>query len=203
MGLDVAQRKKRAAKAVAKQARPGAKLTREELRDVEWLQARERDELLRECLAAIPKGLYCQLAGRQQKVVDEQARRHQLPLLGPDVDMFAAVEAFHDFLAKPAIAQASDGDEDLFTERLRGQIAHLRTKSRLLDLEIEKKQDTLVSRDELRELLASWEQRLRAFGQLLGRRYGREAQQSLNDFLAREANAAEAPTARTKKGTAK
>ena len=131
-------------------------------------------------------------------MVDEQARRHQLPILGAEVDLFAVIKSVHDRLAR--YSHSPDGDEDLVSERMRGQIAHLRTKSRLLDLEIERKQDTLVGRDELRALLTWWEQRLRAFGALLGRRYGREAQQALNDFLA---TSAVDPNRSNKKGVAK
>src|SRR3990167_816588 len=199
MALDSAGRKKRAAAAVAKQAR-GEKLSREQVCDRDWLQARGRDAQLRESLAAVPKGLYCQLAARQQKGIDEHGRRHQLPLLGSEVDLFAAIKAFHDLLARHSRALLSAGEGDLFSERLRGQIDHLRTKRRLLDLEIEQKQDTLVSRDELRELLTWWQQRLRAFGELLGRRYGREAQQALNDFLYRTGEDPNLPAESKKRG---
>ena len=172
---------------MAKQAR-GDKLSRDELRDAQWLQARNRETELRELLAAVPKGLYCQLAGRQQKVVDEQARRYQLPLTGSEVDLFSAIKAVHDFLARNAELLGSGGEEDLVTERMRGQVEHLRTKKKLLDLEIEQRQNTLVGRDELGEVLVWWEQQLRAFGELLGRKYGREAQQLTNDFLRRAAD---------------
>lgn len=181
MGLDSTSRKKRAEKALAKQAAGKAKLTREELRDIEWLQSQQRDEILLAALAALPKGLYCQLAGRQQKVVDEHARRHQLPLIGDTVDLFRAVKSLHDLLSEHGdrIVEQTNLAKQLVEE----EIAHRRAKRRIQELEYEKKADSLVSRVELNQKLAAWSQKLRAFGEFLGREYGRDAQLQLNDLL--------------------
>lgn len=173
--------------------KPVLETSRTPTREQQRCQARESRRLqeaaLESGLRALPKGKYCQLAGRQQKVIDEQGRRHQLPVLGPTVDLFDAVKRLHDILAKHSDVLA-DGEQDLYSEKIRGQIEHLRTRKQLLDLEIAQRQDTLVERAELEQLLNWWTIRLKALGELLGRRYGREAQQTLNDFLTRAAEEA-------------
>lgn len=198
--MDVAARKKRAEKALAKQAAGKSKLSRDELRDIDWLEDRQRQEIVRDALAALPKGLYCQLAGRQQKVIDEQGRRHQLPVLGPTVDLFDAVRKLHDILTEHGDRIA--GDDSIQSELNRETLAHQRTKRRLLELEYEQKQDTIVGRDELAAIMAWWKHRLLAFGELLGRKHGADAQKDLNDLL-RKAEAELENSDRTIKGVSK
>ena len=48
----------------------------------------------------LPKRDYCELAGRQPKVVNEQADRYKLPLRGRELDLAHVLRAFHDLLAE-------------------------------------------------------------------------------------------------------
>lgn len=179
MGADRTELAKRAA---AKRAK-GERLTRDEERAITWWQAKQRDEILDAGLRAIPKGMYCSLAQRQQKVVDEQARRYGLPLLGPTVDLFAAIAALHDLISRNADALKSDGQPNLAAEKLSEQIRNLRTRRRLILSELKRRKDEFIPRTELRGRLQWLAQQLRRIGESLGRRFGRDAQAAVNEFL--------------------
>lgn len=183
MALDHAQREKRAAAALAKQA-AGKKLSREETRDCEWLSAIRRREAVRETLRALPKGWYCELAGRQQKVVDETARRYGLPLTGDKVDLYAAVRALHDLVAENSSVLTAEGGANWAQEKLVQQTETLRVKRRLAEVELQLRQSELIEVADLRQRTAWLSDRLRKFATQLGRRHGREAQQMANDFFA-------------------
>lgn len=77
----------------------GQKLSRDESRAIERAKRVQLDRTLRESLHACPKKLYVELSNRQHKVIDEQAARYGLPLLGPRVDLFDLIRKFHDLLA--------------------------------------------------------------------------------------------------------
>lgn len=69
--------------------------------------AQERDFHLKNC----PKSVYLGMAGRQAKVIIEQATRYGLPLGGSTIDIGAVVRSFHDHLAKYAqVFQAHHAD---------------------------------------------------------------------------------------------
>lgn len=78
----------------------GQKLSRDESRAIERAKREQLDRTLREALRACPKKLYVELSGRQHKILDDQAARYSLPLLGPAVDLFALLHKFHDLLAE-------------------------------------------------------------------------------------------------------
>lgn len=167
------------------------KLSREQERSIIRTEKSVRKESLEELLRAVPKGLYCQLAGRQQKVVDEHARRHQLPLLGPTVDMFRLIVAMHDILSEfgMVIHEQQGAQKALLEEK----VAHLRTKRRKEELEIEQKQDKYMPRDEWAAILDWWLQLLRRASETFGRKYGPAAHQDFNDLLRKAAQEVDSP----------
>lgn len=162
----------------------GKRLSREEKRDLAWWEKHQREQLQAEILRALPKGVYCQLAGRQQKVIDEQARQYGLPLIGRELDLGAAIKALHDLVARNAANIRPEGGPNLGETKLSEQVKTQRLRRRLIALEIEVKRDAYIKREELRKRLEWWAEQLRIFGGQLGRKFGREAQQLFNDFLA-------------------
>lgn len=94
-------------------------------REVSALKKFEREQLDRygpQYLAAMPKGDYAQLSGRQPKQLIEAADRYGLPYRPNEktVDVGRVLRWFHDFLAANA-GLLSGGDED-------DQILHLASK---------------------------------------------------------------------------
>ncbi|MGB7325949.1 MAG: hypothetical protein WBD31_13825 [Rubripirellula sp.] len=189
-------RTERALLAAVKKHR-GGKLSQSESRDLAWWEKTHRESIIADALIAIPKGLYCQLAGRQHKVVDDAAERFGLPIGGATVDLFDAIEALHQLIADnsrsiiPVNAGDDDGDSgDEVVYKLK--LAELREKVRKLEVTNERQMISLthdrgdsIDRQELRRLLQVLIVKLRAFGQQLRRASnGQEAQQACNEFLA-------------------
>jgi hypothetical protein len=189
--MDDKQRMELARSAAGKKAR-GQKLSREESRALDWAGRRQREQMADETLRALPKGLYCRLAGRQQKVVDEQASRYGLPLLGATVDLYSVVKAYHDFLAANAARLSDNTDVDLQRVKLQAEIEVLERRVKLLDADIADRKGRLISRAELVDRLEAFSGRLRGLGDRLLRQFGNDALAMLNEFLSGEASAAEA-----------
>jgi hypothetical protein len=164
----------------------GGKLTRAELATVErWRRAefeRQRDAFLR----ALPKGVYCALAGRQHKVVDEFGGRYDIPIDGPTVDLFAAVNALHSRVSELAAAArpALEGDEsDLLREKLKQEIGKLQRQSASLQIDLDTHMQKLLARVDVQNGLEWLAGQLRALGSRLYREAGPTAQDAVNDFL--------------------
>lgn len=82
------------------------------------------------------------MAGRQVKVVNEQADRYGLPIGGATVDLQAFVRAVHDFLAAHARKLATTDEDDTFAywkkegvkaKAERDRLAYEREKGLLID----------------------------------------------------------------------
>lgn len=178
-----ASRIPKARAAAAKRAR-GEKLTRDETRALEWYEQHTRQEILAAGLRALPKGVYCELAGRQQKVVDDVGRRYGIPTTGATVDLFAVVKAFHDLIAKHATVLSAEGGADWAQEKLKQQIETLKARRQLLESDLERRREELIARVDLRRRAQWIAGRLRTLSEQLGRRHGRDAQRLANDFFA-------------------
>lgn len=179
-----AAEKARAAKALDK---PRADWTRSEARAVDKArriaEAQARDELLR----ALPKALYCELAGRQQKVVDGQARTYKLPaLLGRSVNLFEAIDQLHELIAHNRGHLAPRG------ESLQAELADEERRAKLLGLQLENEKRTLALRNrrrelvdvaELGELLGRLVDRLRTLGARLEAKFGPDGPRLLGQLL--------------------
>lgn len=61
------------------------------------------EELRRQLVRNIPQKLLIEMSGRQNKQINEQARRYKLPFGGPTIDLFDFFPAFFDFLAANAL----------------------------------------------------------------------------------------------------
>ncbi len=137
-------------------------------------------------LRTLPKGVYCELAGRQQKVVDEFGVRYDVPLIGPSVDLFAVVQTLHSRVSELAAAarpyQDAD-DAELHREKLRQEIKKLERQSEQLNIQIKTQLAELVRREDVREKLGWLSGKLQSLGARLHRIAGDEGQKALNEFL--------------------
>lgn len=84
--------------AAARKRQAGQKLTRDEDRALRRVQRYQEETDRWKHYAAVPKDHYVRLSGRQHKIVDEQARRYGLPLLGETIDLATVLVRFHDLL---------------------------------------------------------------------------------------------------------
>jgi hypothetical protein len=145
---------------------------------------------LQASLRAVPKGIYCELSGRQHKVVSDCQARYGLPVLGETVDLFVVVRWFHDLLAKRGdwlVIESAD-IEALEKEKLRLQTEKLRIEAERLKISLLGDQKRTIERDEVREKLGWLVTELRQCGVLIGRaNTGRDGQAILNDLLDRMA----------------
>lgn len=178
----------------------GKKLTQTQARDLAWYEKLAQDKLTHDYVMAVPKGVFCAMAGRQQKVIDEQADRYDLPIDGPTVDLYEAVKAYHDLITanarviRPAddaeLAENGDLDLDeaqhhqLQTEKLRQEVVKLRQSNERLAIQVTRDRGDSIDRRELRDMLTWLSTRLEGLGQQLrSSANGTEAQKTLNEFL--------------------
>jgi hypothetical protein len=133
----------------------------------------------------LPKGIYCKLSGRQQKVVDEQAVRYGLAIDGSKIDLYQVLKKFHDILAEwgPTINELQGAEGSLRTEKLRREIELLERRSKSIELDIKNKQDEFIDRNTLRVRMEWLANKLRTVSERLGKRFGAEAQVLLNHAL--------------------
>lgn len=189
---DSAARLIRAHEATLKQLR-GKKLSQSESRDAKWLADEIARKSIDEFLEAVPKGVYCRLASRQHKLIDDAARVYNLPIGGSTINLQAAITALHQLIADNAqriFAEEEDGSLD--REKLRAQIAKLRTENARLEIRLGHDTENSIDRGEMRQRLVWLSAQLRTLGDTLGRRFGKDAQQAINEFLTRLADQLEA-----------
>lgn len=178
-----------ARKVAALQARvkqlQGVKLTRQQLRDVEWLTNLERRAAIEAWQAAVPKGEYCQLSGRQHKLVDDAARNYDLPLDRATINLSEALKALHDLVADNAHRLRRDlsGDRnDLEEQKLRQQIIGLELDAEKKQIELQFTRGDAIPKVAVNESLVALSAKLRTLGQTLGR-INPDARRALNEFL--------------------
>jgi hypothetical protein len=185
----------------AKKSEAGKPLTREQMRAAAAAERQERERITEIVLRELPKGAYCRLAGRQQKVIDEAASRYGLPLLGPTVNLFEAVKTFHDMVARYGQRMLEKRDEDLETEKLRAEIQVLKHRRRLMDAQLREKRNQWIPRRELREMMTWLAAQIHRFGERLKRDHGNGAADALNELLQTLAvaveNSKDAPTSKS------
>jgi hypothetical protein len=144
---------------------------------------RERDKLLRE----LPKGLYCSLAGKQQRTIDDQARRYKLgSLLGRTVNLYEVIAELHQLVAHNKGHLAALGetmDADLATEERRAKLTELQTRNAKNKLEYDQLSGRLLDRKELEHLFGWLANELRGLGSQLEAKYGPPAAELLGRRL--------------------
>lgn len=151
-----------------------------ESRALDKWNAEEDERRGRRWLASLPKKKYCELVGRQHKVVNEQATRFGIPLNGPTVNALEVFQWVHDFFAKhkhtlPAIIHG-DPEGNTPSDRLKlEQIEVYRRRVKLLENRIRVDDETLLPRVEIHELLAQLAKILRGAGERLHKQFGPQA----------------------------
>lgn len=178
-----------ARKVAALQARikhlQGVTLTRQQLRDVQWLDNLERRTAIEQWIAAVPKGEYCSLSGRQHKLVDDAARNYGLPLDRATINLRDALTALHDLVAANAhrLRNDLDGDrDDLEEQKLRQQIIGLEHDNERKLIELQFTKGDAIPKAAVSESLVSLAAKLRTLGQTLARIHP-DARLALNEFL--------------------
>lgn len=180
----------------------GVSLSQKKDADLRWLTKRLRDDYAREMLASMPKGMYCQLAGRRHNQIDDLAAKHRIPIDGASIDMYAAMRRIHEILfeARPrgAVDDEPEGDfAELEKKKLQQEIVKLVRQNERLLHQIDEDRGSVVDRVDVRDRLAWLSMRLRALGQQLRKsRGGEDAQQVLNDALKQIGDEIEAGTLR-------
>ena len=142
-------------------------------------------DIRQDFLISLPKGVYCKLSGRHQKVVDEQAVRYGLPIDGARIDLYQTLKRFHDLIAEwgPTMRELQGEEGSLRIEKLRREVELLENRSKSIVLDIKNKQDEFIDRNTLRVRMEWLANKLRTVSERLGKRFGPDAQLLLNHSL--------------------
>jgi hypothetical protein len=164
----------------------GQELTRQQLRDLDWLENLDRRRHIETWQMAVPKGEYCQLASRQHKLVDDAADNYNLPIGESTINLRDALTALHDLVAANShrISRGDlDGDRfELEEEKLRQQILGLEFDNAKKQIELQYTRGDAIPKASVRDALVALSAQLRTLGQTLAR-IDPAARDQLNDFL--------------------
>lgn len=149
------------------------------------VQRHKDEEAALEAYSAVPKGMWCRWAGRQSKVVNEQAFRYGLPLNGRTIDLSDLALAFHDFLARNSRKLAApDSDDPMLGGGTSPALERYRlANAQKAELDLEERAGELVQRARVRDTLLEFAAILRGAGETLGRLHGPEALDILDEAI--------------------
>ncbi|OYW13573.1 MAG: hypothetical protein B7Z55_16610, partial [Planctomycetales bacterium 12-60-4] len=137
----------------------GQDLTRQQQRDLDWLDSLDRRRHIENWQIAVPKGEYCQLASRQHKLVDDAADNYNLPLGESTINLRDALTALHDLVAVNShrISRGDlDGDRvELEEEKLRQQILGLEFDNAKKQIELQYTRGDAIPKAAVREALVA------------------------------------------------
>jgi hypothetical protein len=172
---------KAAAEAYGRLAR-GEKFSRRDQQALKRFERHREEELRWKFYRTIPQKHWWQMSGRQAKVLYEQAERYGLPIGQAVIDLPKVVRKLHDFLAANANKLLADdalmaGGSSPALEEYRRERAVLARLDRL------EREGQLLPRDGVRDALGRMAALLRAAGDILGREFGSEAQNVLNEAI--------------------
>jgi hypothetical protein len=164
----------------------GDKLTTRETQALTRWQRELAAELRATILSEIPKGIYCEMAGRQQKVVDEFGARYDIAVDVPTINLFVVIKELHTRVSELAAAARPNLDadeEELVKEKLRQEIGKLQRQSAGLQIELDRHMDKLLAKADVQAGLEWLASRLRALGTQLHRVCGQPGVDAVNEFL--------------------
>lgn len=164
----------------------GGKLTARETTALAKWHRELAQEMRGQLLKEIPKGVYCELAGRQQKVVDEFGSRYDIPVDVPTINLYAVVKDLHTRVSELAAAARPNLDADeaeLVREKLRQEIGKLQRQSAALQIDLDRHMDKLLAKADVQTGLDWLASRLRAMGAQLHRVCGQAGIDVVNEFL--------------------
>lgn len=155
--------------------------TRRERDALRRVEKRREEDLRSEILLAVPRRFWVQSSGRHAKQVNDQSDRYGFPMLrGDSIDLAAFAKRFHDFLAENS-RKLRAGDEDAEQERVDRDL-NLRLKRARVEereIEVERKRGAFIPVAELREALVLASGAMRRASDLLVRRFGNDAADTL------------------------
>jgi phage terminase Nu1 subunit (DNA packaging protein) len=170
--------------AAARKQRAGEKLSPAEAAALRRFRTAAEEADRWRYYASIPKGHWARMSGRQHKVLDEQASRYGLPILGKTIDLSAVARWLHEFLAANAAKLRPDNADDellagdsKWAERLRME------RALLVRLERRQREGQLVDRDRTHQCWTRVAGVLHRCGEVLQRQYGPLALRLLNQAL--------------------
>ena len=180
------QIEQRAAEALRKQ-KAGQKPSPGELSALTKLRGMREEEERWRYYQTVPKKHYVRMSGRQHKILDEQAVRYGIPLMGAVVDLPKVITWLHDFLAEngPLLIRTV-GQENLLAGDVQDSPALEKLREvtfRLKQLELEEKKRNLLRRDQIHEGFSSFAARIRSCGDQLQKKFGPDALEVLNAAL--------------------
>jgi len=135
---------------------------------------------------SVPKIHYREMSGRQSRTINEQAERYGLPWPpGKTVDLTAIVKWVHDFLARNKVRlNAPETDDPLLGGTNSAALERYRDeRAKLARLERLQKEGELLPREDVHQVLGQIATVLRSAGEILGRQFGADAQDVLNEAL--------------------
>ena len=175
--IDPAERETLAA--AVRKTKAGEKLTAAERAALKRFRQTSEEADRWRYYATIPKKHWVKLSGRQHKILDDQAGRYGMPILGSQIDLAAVARWLHDFLARNAQKLKPDedgllqGDSD-WSEKYRKE------RALLVRLERREREMALVSRDKSHQCWTRVAGVLRRAGEILQRQFGPAALRVLN-----------------------
>lgn len=172
-----------ASQAFNKQKR-GENLTKAELSALEKFECQQNEKRGKEWVLRLPKGVYADWAGRQHKVLDDQARLYGIPLVGRTLNLPLIVKWYHDFFAthRIALSELVKGDNAVAGEEqtLKGQllaeqIEERRKRNLLLQTKVDLDAELVLPRETIHLAHVEAATILRAAQEQLDKRFGQDA----------------------------
>lgn len=164
----------------------GRQLGQRATRDIDWLERLDKQRHQAELIESCPMGTYAKMARIPAAKLQEQCEQFDFPI-GDQIDLAELWSAVHEFLAvHGSLLQGLENNrEALECEKLRSQIAQLNHRTELLKLDHAREVAETIGRAEVRHRLKWLSDQLRAFGDYLGKEFGKPAQADLNKLLDR------------------
>lgn len=158
------------------------KPTQQEVRALKRYEAALREEAGKAFLRAVPQKQYLGWAGQSRGVVGRQAALHGIPLEGSSISIPEVIGWLHGFLA--------ESSRTLHDEPTRPSIQSVEDEARLLkaradlqELKRDEQLGDLIRRDQFHDVMMRWAAVIRKAGDRLGKKFGPDAQDVLNEAL--------------------
>ena len=164
----------------------GTKLTLKEQKQLDSYEKRQFEIDFEEYCQHISKKHYCELAGRQVKSVNEFGERYGIACDEEKVNLYSVIKDFHTLaseLYKKAQTNLDLNEIELEREKLKQEIAKLQRQSAVLDIDIQKRMETLVDRVDIVAGLEWLSAKLRALGTRIHSLAGQDGVDAVNEFL--------------------
>lgn len=165
----------------------GKALSVRESEAIEWLANSQKAAIADRAYRRVPKSHFCEMVDRHRKTVDEFAGRHNLPLTGASIDLYDALKAMYAMLVDSLEVLRSLGEEEgeggLKEEKTRQEIEKLKRQVQVLEIDIRRRNDSLVPREMVAESLGWLAGKMQGMGKRLHKKFGVDAQNVVNEFL--------------------